>query len=209
MSDSDAIGALLTLAEIGIGLVGFAGLVLAVTRRHSKMSRSEVIELRELVRAGLGGVALALFPVGALLLGATGPSLWRWASAIHVLIIVGGVFGTVALAIRRTPVEGRDPTLPLITYGLGSVGVLVQGANVLSWPFPVSAGGYFSGRPRHPRGGGAVLHPSAVFPVVLTRPPTKSHPDLIRQNPPFASGAEQRRPDRVVFITTSPVRSET
>ncbi len=82
MSDSEAIGALLTLAEIGIGLVGFAGLVLAVTRRQSKMSRGDVIQLRELVRAGLGAVALALLPVGALLVGATGPSLWRWFSGL-------------------------------------------------------------------------------------------------------------------------------
>lgn len=136
MNESDASAALLTLAEIAIGLVGFAGLILAVTRRTSSMSRIEVFRLQELVRAGLGAVALALLPVGALLLGARGPTLWRSFSDAHVLVVVAGAFPLVAKEIRHTPPEERDRTLPLVTYGFGAVCVLVQGSNLLGWPFP-------------------------------------------------------------------------
>lgn len=145
MSEPEAAGALLTLAEIGIGLVGFAGLILAVTRRRSSMSRIEVIQLRELVRAGLGAAALALVPVGAMLLGAAGSTLWRTASGIHVLIVAAGAFPMIALEIRRIPPAERDPTLPAVTYGFGLLGILIQGANVVGWPFGVSPGTYFLG----------------------------------------------------------------
>ena len=159
MNESEAAGALLTLAEIGIGLVGFAGLVLAVTRRTSTMSRNEVVQLRELVRAGLGAAALALVPVGALLLGATGPTLWRTASGVHVLIVVGGAFPVVAYEVRRILPEDREPTLQAVTYGFGAVCVLVQGSNLIGWPFPASPGTYFLG----------VLVPLGAAAVYFTR----------------------------------------
>ena len=159
MNESEAAGALLTLAEIGIGLVGFAGLILAVTRRTSAMSRIEAIQLRELVRAGLGAVALALIPVGALLIGATGPPLWRLASAVHVLVVAAGTFPLIAGEVRSIPPENRDRTLPVVTYGFGSICVLVQGTNVLGWPLPVSPGTYFLG----------VLVPLAVAGLYFTR----------------------------------------
>ena len=111
MNESDAVGALLTLAEIGIGLVGFAGLILAVTRRASTMSRIEVVQLRELIRAGLGVLALAFVPVGALLVGATGPTLWRTASRNSVLhtppvlpaIVSAGECGSGFVTDREVP----------------------------------------------------------------------------------------------------------
>lgn len=159
MSESEAAGALLTLAEIGIGLVGFAGLILAVTRRTSSMSRIEVLQLQELVRAGLGAAALALVPVGAMLVGASGPALWRTASGIHVLIVAAGAFPMIAYELRRIPRAERAPTLPAVTYGLGSVCVLIQGANVVGWPFGVSPGPYFLG----------VLVPLGVAALYFTR----------------------------------------
>ena len=122
------------------------------------MSRSEAYQLRELVRAGLGAVVLALVPVGALLIGATGPALWRWASGVHTLMIVGA-FAMVVWEFRGAEADERDSATSRITYLLGMTGMVLQGGNALGWPFDASAGVYFLG----------VLVPLAVAALFFTR----------------------------------------
>jgi hypothetical protein len=60
--------AFLTLAEIGVGLAGFAGIALALTRRDAPLTSGQAIFVRELILNSLAVVFLALLPVGLNLL---------------------------------------------------------------------------------------------------------------------------------------------
>ncbi len=55
--------AFLTLAEIGVGLAGFSGIALALTRRDAPLTPAQAVFVRELILNSLAVIFLALFPV--------------------------------------------------------------------------------------------------------------------------------------------------
>lgn len=137
--------ALLTLAEVAVGLVGFTGIVLALTRRDSPVPPGELLQLKELIRGGLAGVGLALLPAGAELAGFSGPGLWRTLSGLHMALIVVGPWVLVTRAIVALPASERDTVLYVCTYGIASAVFAVQLANVVGRPLQPSAGLYYYG----------------------------------------------------------------
>lgn len=145
MIEGSASDALLTLAEVAVGLVGFTGIVLALTRGDTAVSASEALQLKELIRGGLAGVGLALLPVGAELAGAGGPALWRTVSAAHVVLVLVGPWFILTRQIRGLPAAERDAALYFCNFVVAPLVVLFQLGNALGWPFPPNAGVYFYG----------------------------------------------------------------
>lgn len=74
--------ALSTIAEVGLGLAGFTGILAALGRSSATFSRPEVLRLLLLLVSSLGAVFLALFPFALHESGVSGAACWRLSSAV-------------------------------------------------------------------------------------------------------------------------------
>lgn len=144
MDDSDAVAAFLTLAEVGVGFVGFAGIVLAITRPSQPLSPGQALQVREVIRTGLAAVALALFPTGVAFAGIHGPSLWRGLSAFHVALTCVALVGVSREYDRLEPSQ-RDRPVFAVNYLLAATALAVQFLNATGWLFTPGPGAYFVG----------------------------------------------------------------
>ena len=81
---------LLTLAEVSIATVGFAGVV-AVVRSGPAPEDATMRQwrLRFMVTAGTGAVALSLLPLPLLAEGLPTPTVWAWGSGLVALMNLG------------------------------------------------------------------------------------------------------------------------
>lgn len=144
MNDSDAVTAFLTLAEVGVGFVGFAGIVLAITRPNLPLSPGQAVQVREVIRTGLAAVGLALLPTGVAFAGFHGPSLWRGLSAFHVALTCAALIG-VTREYRQLEVSERDVPVFAVNYALAASALLLQFLNATGWVFVPGPGAYFAG----------------------------------------------------------------
>jgi hypothetical protein len=74
--------ALSTIAEVGLGLAGFTGILVALGRNRAAFSRPEVLRLLLLLVSSLGTVFLALLPFALHESGVGDAACWRLSSAI-------------------------------------------------------------------------------------------------------------------------------
>ena len=87
---------LLTVAEIGVALAGFASLAAILGRRDKHTDPLvNAIRLRGLLDAGLSTMLLAL--IGVLILKIGGPSDWVWQAAAVAGLMFVSTIGTAAL----------------------------------------------------------------------------------------------------------------
>lgn len=97
---------LLTVAEIGVALAGFASLAAVLGRRQKDTDPLvNAIRLRGLLDAGLSAMALALFGVLMMRIGGNEPWVWR-VTAIAGMAIVGSIG---AAAFRREKLRRHLP----------------------------------------------------------------------------------------------------
>ena len=69
-----------TIAEIGIGLAGFSGLIVALRKRAGPLSRTQIYRMRILLTLSFGAMFLSLLPHLMLDLGFDESIIWRSAS---------------------------------------------------------------------------------------------------------------------------------
>jgi hypothetical protein len=74
--------ALSTIAEVGLGLAGFTGILVALGRSQTAFSKPEVLRLLLLLVSSLGATFLALLPFALHESGVGGPTCWRLSSAL-------------------------------------------------------------------------------------------------------------------------------
>jgi hypothetical protein len=74
--------ALSTIAEVGLGLAGFTGILVALGRGSEGFSRPEVLRLLLLLVSSLGSMFLALLPFALQESGLGGTACWRISSAL-------------------------------------------------------------------------------------------------------------------------------
>jgi hypothetical protein len=137
--------AFLTLAEVGVGLAGFAGIALALTRRDAPLTAGQVVFVRELILNGLAVIFLALAPVGATLMWEPSASMWGRLSALHALLVVLVAWPSLYLQMRAVPsgeIPGRVLILVVTLQGLV---VAVQSVNATSFCSAAGPGLYFLG----------------------------------------------------------------
>lgn len=97
---------LLTLAEIGVALAGFASLAAVLGRRYRNTAPLvNAIRLRGLLDAGISAMMLAL--IGVLMLQIGGESPWVWQGAAAVGLFFVSTIGTAAF--RREKLRRHLP----------------------------------------------------------------------------------------------------
>ena len=136
---------LLTFAELGVGLGGFASIFLALTRRDGRLAPSDAYRVRWMLINSLGAAGLAVIPVTLHALGIEAPLLWRVASAAHVAMMLAGTLPAAFVQSRRLEKPERAQISSLV-HGFGwAVAAAVfaaQGLNLVGWPASPAAGPY-------------------------------------------------------------------
>ena len=111
---------LTTVAEIGIALAGFSGLVVVLRKNTGPLNEIEKFRMSVLLAAAFGAMFLALLPAALQHLGFTDDTLWRTSSAFLVIFSIAFVIGWV-MSSRRFFSVAREifsvPAFSLMTFG--------------------------------------------------------------------------------------------
>jgi hypothetical protein len=105
----EASDTLLALAEVSLGLAGFAGIVVIFGRGQGALPPADSLRLAALVGASLATLFLSLIPIALGFLGVGEPEVWQWSSAIMVIVMVPAHV-TGALRIRRIAAQMFEVT---------------------------------------------------------------------------------------------------
>lgn len=156
---------LLTLAEIAIGLAGFSGIVAAFSRTRSFPPEDRVRFLM-LIGGTFSVVILAFVPFLMLYAGQTEPQIWRWSSAVFVILWAGcaPLIGIGRKIILKHGNAAPGWSITLIAL-LALVAFLLQIGNIAGWPFTPGPFAYVFGLVAGLLGSGAIF----VY-LVLIRP---------------------------------------
>lgn len=84
----EAFDTLLSLAEVSLGLAGFAGIVVVFGRGPGALAPADSFRLLALVGCSLGTLFLSLISIGLGFVGIPEPVLWQWSSAMMVAVAV-------------------------------------------------------------------------------------------------------------------------
>ena len=84
----EASDTLLTLAEVSLGLAGFAGIVIVFGRGPGALPPADSFRLLALVSCSLATLFLSLISIALGFVGVTEPELWQWSSAMMVALAV-------------------------------------------------------------------------------------------------------------------------
>lgn len=125
----------LALAEVGIGIVGFGSLVLAVTRGDDPMTPGQSYQFREMILAGFVAVALSVAPVLLSFTEMSRDTLWRSVSGAHALVVFGGAIPSAIVLLSRMKPADRDLRTYAVLYALILPVMALQVMNALAWPF--------------------------------------------------------------------------
>ncbi len=144
MEGSEALSA---LAEIAIGIAGFAAITLVLSRNRDSLSPELLFVIRTMIVNSMLTAFLALFPwvlQSATLLRS---EVWRWSSAAWVLFVLFVVWPVYireqrALALRADAGVFR---LAVVGWGLGGLAMVVHCANVFGWPLDPSFSAFYLG----------------------------------------------------------------
>ena len=113
----DAFDTLLTLAEVSLGLAGFAGIVVVFGRGPGALAPADSFRLLALVGCSLGTLFLSLVPIALNAVGLPEPELWQWSSAILLAVAVPAHLFAF-LRIRRHVAEILE-VLPIYMLPIG------------------------------------------------------------------------------------------
>ncbi len=144
MEGSDALTA---LAEIAIGIAGFAAIALVLSSNRDSLSPYLLFIIRTMIVNSVTTAFLALFPwvlASRRLPPAEG---WRWSSAafvLNVLFVVWPVYIREQRALGPRPDAGVSRVL-VVGWGLGGLALIVHLANLFGWPLTPSFSAFYLG----------------------------------------------------------------
>lgn len=136
---------LLTLAEIGIGLAGFSGVVASFGHR-GRLAPPDTFRFLSAFAVSIFLTSAAMVPVALHHVGLDAEMVWRLASALGILYVIVGTplfyrFGRrLAPAFREA---GIPATSPVIEYA-GRLFLVVCVVNVAGWPLRPGFGLFFA-----------------------------------------------------------------
>ncbi len=144
----DAESTLQTIAEIGVSLAGFAGIVGALAGEKLRPAHPEVwLPFWAMIASGLDITFSALFPFLPYHFSAPDPWIWASSSAF-VTAVTGSNLVFFMPRIRRAAREGVFRRIPLIAVPIDTSCALVicsQVLNALGIGFSHSSGGFLIG----------------------------------------------------------------
>ena len=144
MEGSDALSA---LAEVAIGIAGFAAIALVLSRSRDSLSPDLLFVIRTMIVNGVITAFLALFP-WVLASGTLPPTeIWRWSSGACVF---GVLFVAWPVYIREQRALGPQhdtgvSRLFVVGWSLGGLMLLVHVANLFGWPLSPSFSAFYLG----------------------------------------------------------------
>jgi hypothetical protein len=140
MPDTDALH---TVAELGIGLAGFSGIVIALSRDPGELAPFDALRVMLLLGSSISAAVLALLPIGLLAAGMQGAPVWRVSSALLALATAAMLFES-----GRRFLSLPEPLTPAIGQFLilgGVVNLLCQFLNAIALGFDGSFAVFYFG----------------------------------------------------------------
>ena len=121
------------IAELGLGLAGFSGIGLVLTRTTGRLLPYELYRLGIMLGTSLGAMILSLVPLVLAQLGLSDEALCRVSSGIMAAYLLGfNVYYTIAMRhFRRNVPEIVSRTLAPIVALMHGVNLLLQLATTL------------------------------------------------------------------------------
>ncbi len=136
---------LLTIAELAVGLAGFAGLVVAFTHRGG-LHATDRYRFIVLFSLALFAALLSFVPFGFHHAGWLPPNLWRASSGVMLTSTVfTGFWLGIYLRPDFSPEENPPKALNALLYLLPMINLLLQVANLVGWPTKPGALAYVAG----------------------------------------------------------------
>lgn len=141
----DQFEGLQTIAEVAVGIAGFGGIIVAITRDREDWESWDEIRIWGVLVPSISAVLLALLPLGLSSAGLASNALWRFSSLAMVAV---GVSGFLAFGLRFRGTLSEGPLLPVLGRLLagGSVlNLLCQLSNAMGLGFRGSFSVYYFG----------------------------------------------------------------
>ncbi len=141
----EASNELLTIAELAVGLAGFAGLVVSFNHRGG-LHATDRYRFIALFSLALFAALLAFVPFGFHHAGLASAALWRASSGV---ILASSVFAAWWLGVYLRPEFAPDENPPkafsIALFAIPTFNVLLQVANLVGWPAKPGALAYVAG----------------------------------------------------------------
>ncbi len=119
------------IAEVSLGLAGFTGVVLALTRDPARWHPFDSLRVFGLLSVSLATLVVSLLPSGLAYAGLHGPALWRSSSALAFLLL-GPVFVAWVVRTKRLEREERTSFRPWMNVLLVAVHVIALTTHALN-----------------------------------------------------------------------------
>lgn len=128
----EAADTLATIAQISLGLAGFAGVVVSFDKINADLSRVDAFRLMVLLSMSMGALILSLFPFGLHNLGLDKTQVWKISSIFSSLFSIGFVlwFGLAVKRIRAIAPEIFNTSSTLFYYLGHIINAWLQTSNV-------------------------------------------------------------------------------
>jgi hypothetical protein len=125
--------ALAGVAQLGLGLAGFSGIGLVLTRRAGRLETFELYRLGIMLGTAVGAMFLSLLPIAVAQFGAGGGAVCRLSAAIMAAYSVAfaGYFWYVLRYFRRTVPEIIGPVASRAVLALHVANAALQAISAL------------------------------------------------------------------------------
>ncbi|MEN8161396.1 MAG: hypothetical protein ABFS41_15105 [Myxococcota bacterium] len=111
------------LAEFGVALAGFTGVVVVFGLRRGELMPADRFRVYNALVLSLGGSLLAILPLGLQLAAVGTETVWRL-SSLALAVVVAGHLGVMIQTVRRLSIGDREVLRPFVAYAIFSVLVL-------------------------------------------------------------------------------------
>jgi hypothetical protein len=122
--------ALYNIAEIAVGLAGFAGVVLAISRGREELVSYDAFRVFQLLANAISAMLLALVPIALYAAGVPMEDTWRASSGVMVLVTLGIGAGAFRFG-REVDPEDLHWAIGSVLIGGTSINLTCQTLNVL------------------------------------------------------------------------------
>jgi uncharacterized Tic20 family protein len=139
--------ALFNVAEVAVGLAGFAGVAMLLGKGPGRWNPADELRIRALLQAAFGALFAALVPVGLLLGGLAEHMAIRAGAAALLLVIIAWLVNRFRALVQLDEAsrEVFDPGVASVILAVMVGAALAQLATVLGWTGAIGPALFFFG----------------------------------------------------------------
>jgi hypothetical protein len=116
--------ALLAMAQVAVGLIGFSSVLVALSGEPSRWSALDSFRIKGMLASAIILLLLSLVPFLLQFLGLAGPLVWRCSTGLLAGLLAIGMIANLRAYLRLSE-SYRAATRPLFVWSIYGVGVLV------------------------------------------------------------------------------------